>query len=383
MKFSLFFFADDRHGNGNPYDLLLESAKWADDNSFHAVWTPERHFHSFGGSYPNPSVIGAALAGVTASVQIRAGSVVAPLHHPVRIAEEWAVVDQLSRGRVGVSFASGWHARDFTLGPDAYRDRHARTVTTADQVRRLWRGEAVDFPDGVGETGPIRTYPRPLQPELPFWLTSAGSPVSVDAAADAGGGLLTHLLGQDLEALSRNIQRYRAGLAQHHGSDTRGQVTLMLHTYVGADSESTTKLANGPLAEYLRRSIDLASTTVPGLLPDGATVDTLDPADRELLVERAVARYTRDNGLIGDVDRAVSSVEELAVLGVDEVACLIDFGIAPAEVMRGLRRLDEVRTVVQAGAVRTPLSVGHSPAEGTGRVGRSSRMSSGAGGSSA
>lgn len=348
MKFSLFFFADDRSGEANPYDLLLECAQWADRNSFHAVWTPERHFHSFGGSYPNPSVIGAALASLTTSIQIRAGSVVAPLHHPVRIAEEWAVVDQLSHGRTGLSFASGWHARDFALSPESYRSRRARTLTVADEVRRLWRGEAVDFPDGLGESQPIRTFPRPVQPELPVWLTSAGSPASVMDAAEAGGGLLTHLLGQDLDTLAQNIERYRAGCALHHGPTTQGHVTLMLHTYVGADEGSTREVANAPLGEYMRRSIDLASSTVPGLLPEGQTVDTLDPDDRELLVERAVARYTRDNGLIGDVDRAVASLVELQALGVDEVACLVDFGVGPSEVLRGLDRLDLVRSEMQA-----------------------------------
>ena len=83
--------------------------KFADEHGFHAIWLPERHFNQFGGLFPNPSVIGAALAMVTRNIQIRSGSIVAPLHHPVRIAEEWAVVDQLSGGRVGLSFASGWH----------------------------------------------------------------------------------------------------------------------------------------------------------------------------------------------------------------------------------------------------------------------------------
>ena len=85
------------------YRLLLEGAKFADREGFTAVWTPERHFHAFGGLYPNPSVASAAIAALTTRVQIRAGSVVLPLHHPARVAEEWALVDNLSQGRVGIS----------------------------------------------------------------------------------------------------------------------------------------------------------------------------------------------------------------------------------------------------------------------------------------
>src|SRR6185503_19770559 len=104
---------------------------------FTAVWLPERHFHAFGGPFPAPSVLAAALAIVTRRIGIRAGSVVLPLHHPARVAEEWAVVDNLSGGRVGVSFASGWHVDDFVFAPEAYERRHDVTRRDLDVVRRL------------------------------------------------------------------------------------------------------------------------------------------------------------------------------------------------------------------------------------------------------
>ena len=80
LDFSLFYFADDSDQPGRDrYRLLLEGAKFADRNGFAAIWTPERHFHAFGGLYPNPSVTGAAVAAITERVGIRAGSVVLPL----------------------------------------------------------------------------------------------------------------------------------------------------------------------------------------------------------------------------------------------------------------------------------------------------------------
>src|SRR5215469_14499562 len=123
MEFSLFFFADSGAAGGEGYDLLLESARFADAHGFTAVWTPERHFHPFGGLYPNPAVTGAAVAAITEHIEIRAGSVVLPLHHPVRVAEEWSVVDNLSRGRASISFATGWQANDFVLAPENYPRR--------------------------------------------------------------------------------------------------------------------------------------------------------------------------------------------------------------------------------------------------------------------
>ena len=95
---------------------------------------------------PNPAVAGAALAAITEHVEIRAGSVVMPLQSPLRVAEEWAVVDRLSKGRVGISFASGWHADDFVLAPESYARRKDVMIAGIETVRRLWRGRPFRSP---------------------------------------------------------------------------------------------------------------------------------------------------------------------------------------------------------------------------------------------
>ncbi|MDB5998891.1 MAG: hypothetical protein JWP52_590, partial [Rhizobacter sp.] len=74
IDFSLFYFAADASSPGtNHYQLLLDGARFADERGFSAVWTPERHFHEFGGLYPNPAITSAAVAMVTSRIAIRAG----------------------------------------------------------------------------------------------------------------------------------------------------------------------------------------------------------------------------------------------------------------------------------------------------------------------
>ena len=122
-------------------------------------------------SPPSPSGCGSAPA-----------ACVLPLHHPMRVAEEWAVVDNLSGGRVGISFASGWQPNDFVLQA-ARTSPNAKQVMVRDidVVRRLWRGETVRVPGHDGQAGRAsRTLPRPVQPELPVWLTAAGSPATFE-----------------------------------------------------------------------------------------------------------------------------------------------------------------------------------------------------------
>jgi natural product biosynthesis luciferase-like monooxygenase protein len=347
MEFSLFYFADDGPASGDRYQLLLETAKFGDAAGFAAVWTPERHFHTFGGQYPNPAVTGAALAAVTERVAIRAGSVVAPLHHPVRIAEEWAVVDHLSHGRVGVSFASGWHAVDFLLRPENYQRRKEVLSETVDTVRRLWRQEEVTFPDGTGEEVAIRIHPAPVQPELPVWITSAGSVETFREAGRLGAGILTHLLGQDLDDLGHKIAAYREAYAAS-GAPGTGHVALMLHTFVGTDRDEVRELVRKPFSAYLRSSIGLLIRAAGGAMP-GVDVDRLSPADLDFLVARSFDRYFDTGGLFGTVEECLKTVGQLEALGIDDVACLIDFGLERSYVMAGLERLDEVRRLTTAG----------------------------------
>jgi len=115
MDFSLFFFANHEGADDQKYSLITEASQWADTHDFVAVWLPERHFHAFGGLSPNPSVVAAALSTITDNVQLRSGSVVTPLHDPIRIVEEWSAVDNLSNGRVGLGVACGWVPNDFVI----------------------------------------------------------------------------------------------------------------------------------------------------------------------------------------------------------------------------------------------------------------------------
>src|SRR2546423_4077661 len=196
MRFSIYFFSDDGSKNSDDkYRLLLESAKFADQHGFSAVWTPERHFQAFGGLYPNPSVLSAALAMITERTQIRAGSVALPLHHPVRVAEEWSVVDNLSRGRVGISFASGWHPDDFLFAPDAYDERKEVMYRHIETIRRMWAGESVTFQSANDNAVEVRILPKPIQAQLPIWITTAGSPETWNRAGAIGANGLAALPG--------------------------------------------------------------------------------------------------------------------------------------------------------------------------------------------
>jgi natural product biosynthesis luciferase-like monooxygenase protein len=340
MDLSLFYFADSG-AYGDTYRLLLEGARLADECGLAAVWMPERHFHPFGGPYPNPAVTGAALATTTRRIAIRAGSVVGPLHHPVRIAEEWAAVDNLSGGRAGVSLASGWNAMDFALRPENFAERRRVTAETVTTLRRLWSGQTVTLPDGEGNPVEVASYPRPVQPRLPMWLTSAGSVETFRLAGELGTGVLTHLLGQEIEDLAAKIGAYHRALAGRPDHDGwPGHVALMVHTYLGDDTEEARRIARGPFSAYLKSSFSLFARQFPG-------AEEFDPAelseeDIDFLIERSADRFLATSGLFGTPAEVAVLADRLAGTGVDELACLIDFGVDADLVLAGVPRIAEL-----------------------------------------
>lgn len=164
---------------GDDPRLLLDVARDADRRGLAALWLPEL---DGSGLFPNPAVAASALAVATRRIALRAAGLALPLHNPIRVAEEWSLVDNLSGGRTGIAFGPG-------------------DLQEVETVRRLWRGEAERVPDGEGRPIDVRILPQPIQRELPLWLT--------DGRAAAA-------LGANLLALDeREIEIYRTGGGRH------------------------------------------------------------------------------------------------------------------------------------------------------------------------
>ncbi|MYS43016.1 LLM class flavin-dependent oxidoreductase [Streptomyces sp. SID5998] len=331
VRHSLYFFASARAMRPDAYyRFVREASAQADRAGLHAIWLPERHFVDFGGLTPNPAILAATVAAQTDRIHIRAGSVAAPLHHPVRITEDWSMVDQLSGGRVGVSFASGWHPDDFVLARTPYTERRDTTLHTIEQVRAHWRGDAVEHPTTAGGEVAVRTRPEPVQAELPVWLTAAGSPTTFEAAGRAGYGVMTGLLGGPLEVLRENIGHYRRAWreAGHPGC---GDVVVMAHSHVSAreDLESFLRPAMHAYLRDFRRQTDTTE------------------ADSEVLLESAYLNFLNGSSLLGSPAKARSVLQRIAEAGADEVGHLVDFGLPAEDVLAALPELFALSAVEQ------------------------------------
>lgn len=340
IPFGIFYFSDA--GTANDTDelqLYVESVKEADRLGFEAVWTPERHFTAVGAAFPNPSVLSAAAAMVTRNIQLRSGSVVLPLHDPLRVAEEWAIVDRLSGGRVALSFASGWVPNDFVLAPDNFERRHDVMLESIEQVRALWRGHAIARRNGVGATVEVRLPARPVQAELPTWVTAAGAPRTFADAGRIGANVLTHVLNTTTAGLAEKIAVYRAARKEAGLDLTTGKVAVMLHTFVTEDATAAMAEARPFLETYFRSQLKLRKDVGAAL---GLEVQTDDELSDEV-IGLAVDRFLASKALIGNPESCIPLVRQLYDAGVDEIACLVDFGLPADRITTNLPVLDRLR----------------------------------------
>lgn len=341
--FSLYFFGDyPQERADDKYALINTATEFGDRHGFHAVWLPERHFHSFGALFPNPSVLAASLAARTERIRLHAGSVVLPLHSPIRVAEEWSVVDNLSGGRAGLCVASGWHANDFALAPQNFGDHRELMYRQLDEVRRLWSGESVTATSGTGEQIEIQVRPRPLQDQPPLFVAVLGNKDSYRRAAREGLGVVTNLMAQTVEELAENIALYRRTRAEHGLDPAAGRVVVLVHTYLEEEAERARATAYEPFCAYLRSSLSLFNQVTNSLGFD-VDLENTPEEDVEFLLDRAYARYCESRALIGSEDTAAAVVDRLVAAGVNEIACFVDFGVPADRVVAALPVIDRLR----------------------------------------
>lgn len=251
------------------------------------------------------------------------------------------MIDNLSAGRVDLAFGWGWNPNDFVLAPERFADRRTLTLDGIQAIRRLWRGAGAQASNGRGAQVGFQVYPRPLQSSLPVWLTCTQSPEAFITAGSCGYNVLTALLFQSAEELATNIALYRAARAQNGHDPAAGVVSVMLHTLLGPSQAQVRELVREPFMRYLRSSRTLWKQ-------GEANLAQLDPAQRELTLQNAFERYFDSAALFGTPRGVAPLVKQLLQAGVNELACLFDFGVPTARVLSSLELVRELRELACA-----------------------------------
>jgi len=164
-------------GPADLYEAALEQCAWADSLGFERVTLSEHH-GSDDGYLPSLVALGSAIAARTSSMLIRLAAVIAPLHNPLRLAEDLSVLDHLSRGRLEVVLANGYVPSEFEMFDVKMSDRVKLVTEAIETLKQAWTGQPFEF---RGRT--VSVTPAPYrQPRPPIILGGASEGAARRAA---------------------------------------------------------------------------------------------------------------------------------------------------------------------------------------------------------
>ncbi len=328
----------DWQTDADVYASTLEECRLAEALGFHTVWLAEHHFSSYG-ICPSLAVLAAALARETRRVRIGTAVVIAPFAHPVRIAEEWAMVDVLSGGRLEFGLGRGYQPKEFQGLEISMERTRERFDESLELVRRAWTEERVTFAGEFYRVRDLRVLPKPVQkPHPPLW-TAAVSPDTFALAAARGLKILTAPSFTPFDILRKNYDAYRAAWRAAHGTDEGAEIVLNKIIHVGETSRQA--------REELREPIRWFFQTQAGLIADpvGAPPEQYKfyRRVREHLLALSDERALDEAAIVGDAEEVVDKIRAHGeALGVTHFMAAFSRGGLPHDaVVRSMRLFGE------------------------------------------
>ena len=258
MKFGLFAVADHYPGElprtiGRFYDELLEQVEAADALGFDSFWVAEHHFHEYG-AIPRPPVWMAAAAQRTRRIRLGAGVVVLPFDNPLRTAEDYAMVDVLSRGRLNLGVGSGYLTHEYAgFNVDAAEKRQ-RFDEALDVLLRAWTGERFSYEGTYHRVRDVQLNVRPVQqPRPPVWVaTLRNEGAALVGARGLPAMMIPYAATERLEDLGDGIRAFRAAFVGAGGRIEDATVPFGLHTFCGETFADARASAKEAMDRYVR-----------------------------------------------------------------------------------------------------------------------------------
>jgi alkanesulfonate monooxygenase SsuD/methylene tetrahydromethanopterin reductase-like flavin-dependent oxidoreductase (luciferase family) len=290
MKFALLFNTDYRAAVHGPpdryYAQLLEQIELAEELGYDGAWFGEHHYSGY--SFGSPPVMLTAAAARTRRIRLGTGVSLLPLHHPLRLAEEYAMVDVLSGGRLEYGTGRGFLSLaydvfgvDQTQGPARFRE-------AAELIVRAWTADGpFSFQGEFWKVEDYEFFPRPIQsPHPPIYVAGVLTPESHVFAGTHGFHLATACFAPDREGVRKGVLRYRDALrAAGHDPATR-DVAGVFQMYCGESDAEALRTSGDCILAYLRffSALGRRTSRARDTRSDAYGEISIDTLDRERLI---------------------------------------------------------------------------------------------------
>jgi probable F420-dependent oxidoreductase len=228
------------------YSDTLELVRLAEARGFDAAWVSEHHGAS-DGYLPSLLPMLAAMAATTERIELGTGIVLTPFHDPIRLAEDAAVVDQLSGGRLLLGLGIGWREEEFRMFDVPMSERLQRTVETVEVLRRAWSGRRFSFRGRAFRYDRVRVTPPPARPGGPPILLGGYAEPAVRRAGRLGDGYITDAASDDAVPAMRLFEEG----ARESGRDPSDMRLVLLQSVVVSRDGSGWSVAGRGVAQQL------------------------------------------------------------------------------------------------------------------------------------
>lgn len=312
-------YADRKNPNQMILDLV-EQCVYAEDLGFDSVWVPEHHF-SVLGVLPSPTMLLTSVAARTKKVKLAPATVVLPLNHPIRMAEEFALLDLLSNGRAIFSAGRGYDKREYDVfGADFNKSRDI-FFEGLDIMKKAWTQESFSFDGQFYKFPEVSLTPRPVQdPHPPIYVAAFSTP-SIEKAAELGENVIFAPFAANMVfgSLENAITNFNNLSNQAGFTGKKAACSYFINVTESREEAEKTK----------QRMLKYFSGLVPAFPADPTTapphiryfVDIV-----EKLKKMTTADLSEQSIIVGDAEYVTEALKRCEAAGLEEVILYFDFG---------------------------------------------------------
>jgi alkanesulfonate monooxygenase SsuD/methylene tetrahydromethanopterin reductase-like flavin-dependent oxidoreductase (luciferase family) len=329
MEFGNFTLSDNHYENNrrtaNQFVAeIADQAVCAEELGMHSAWIGEHHFNSLG-VLSCPDLVLTYIAARTKRIRLAPAVTVLPLHHPIRVAEQWATLDLLSDGRVDFAAGRGYDLREYVPFAVSFEDNQGIFEESLEIVRKLWAADGRISHHGTHyRFDEVRITPKPVQRPIPTYVASF-SKLSIELAARLGCNLIVapFAAAMSFGGLREVVELYRDTCVKH--GQKPGRVISSYFTHF-ADNDTQEQSARARQIRYYRECVIPALPGDPRTAPPSYRyfidmVDRLKKVRPEDLTENAV--------LLGAPQRVTDTLKKAEAAGISEVILYVNVGLKP------------------------------------------------------
>jgi len=338
MKFGLFYlptYVPQARDVTTHFDNIVEQVLFADQIGIDYVWMVEHHFVRHGGLCAGNFAFLSYLAGRTKRIRLGTGATVLPLNDPVRVAEQAATLDQLSKGRFDLGIGRGFLRDEFDIFGVDMRESRERVEEGIELVKRAWAEPVLNFKSRFRPPiENISVLPRIYQkPHPPIWVACFLTPESFDWTAAQGYNLLYVAYHVDTKTAGERMHWYIDALPKHGRRIEDHEVACCYHAHFTPteDAARLKDLVGKPMTEYTGAGVEAARR------PPDPTAYKGYAAREDYQRQAEFTNYYPDHVLMGAPGPVLERIARLKSLGVTQLMLIVDFGsLAQADIMRSL-----------------------------------------------